>query len=619
MHLKGIHSKVIEVSVQERLYLLHNFFRNGEENSFHYDPVNTMIKGHNFKDYICPDSMEIHSDYFMIGDRYARVMYLKEYASYIDDGYLQKIMSVSKNTMLSMDIYSIPTAEAVRFVQNKMLAMDTDNLNWQRRQYNNNNFAAQASNDYLINKSEHTEVYESMMKKDERMLQVLITMVITANSKEELDRDTKNIQTLSLGINCQLVPLRYRQIDGMKTVLPLGIRKINDTRTIMSSSLATFVPFKVQEIMEKGGIYFGENAVSHNLIMCNRALLMNQSAIVLGIPGSGKSFTVKSLIMQLLLTTDDDIIVCDPEGEYIPIAKILGSNSAIVNISAGGKNKINAMYTAEGYGDGNPIAIKTQFIISLIEQFDKGSISSQHKSIIDRCIKNVYKESKRNKTVPTLCTLRDRLMEQPEDIAHDIALSLELYTEGSLDIFGHESNIDMDKRMVVFDIHELSEQLKGAGLLVITDTMLNRVTQNWKKGKRTHVFIDEFHVVFDDEHSAAFFESVWRQFRKRNAYPTAITQNVTSLLDSGQATSMLSNSEFIIMLNQSPKDRDRLADLLDISNEQLRYITNVDSGSGLIRYGSVIVPFINKYPTNTKIYDLMTTRPGEGAFAEQAE
>ena len=314
-------------------------------------------------------------------------------------------------------------------------------------------------------------------------------------------------------------------------------------------------------------------------------------------------------------TVVDGILICDPEGEYAPLVEAMGNLGSVIRVSAGGRDRLNAMYMVDGYGENNPIVVKSEFIMSLIEQIDKKGVGPQHKSIIDRCITNVYRNAAEDGTVPTLCTLRDMLLEQPEPEAKQIALSLELYTTGSLDIFGKQSNVDLDKRIVVFDIHGLGSQLKPTGLLVITDTMLNRVTLNWKKGKRTHVFIDEFHVVFENEFSAQFFNSAWRQFRKRNAYPTAITQNVEYLLDSVQASTMLSNSEFVIMLNQAASDREKLARLLNISNEQMSYITNADAGCGLIKYGSALVPFINQFPHDTKLYQLMTTRPGEGEFA----
>ena len=326
------------------------------------------------------------------------------------------------------------------------------------------------------------------------------------------------------------------------------------------------------------------------------------------------------MIAFLILNTADDVLVCDPENEFGALAAALGKETAtVIHMAAGGKDRLNAMYMVEGYGENNPIVEKSQFIMSLVEQIDKHGVGPQHKSIIDRCTALVYQEAEETGIIPTLCTLREKLMEQPEEKAREIALSLELFTTGSLDIFGHGSNVDLDKRVVVFNIHDLGEQLKPTGLLVITDTMLNRVTLNWKRGKRTHVFIDEFHVVFENEYSGNFFNSAWRQFRKRNAYPTAITQNVEYLLDSVQASTMLSNSEFIVMLNQAASDREKLARLLNISNEQMSYVTNADAGCGLIKYGSALVPFVNRFPKDTQLYKLMTTKPGEGVFGGEGK
>ena len=447
------------------------------------------------------------------------------------------------------------------------------------------------------------------------MMFAVITMVITADSKEQLDSDTEAVLSVARKHMCQLAPLKFQQFDGLNTVLPIGARKINVFRTLTTESLAVFMPFKVQEIQDRGGIYFGENAISHNLILCNKENLLNQSAFLLGVPGSGKSFSAKELIAFLILNTDEDVLVCDPEGEFAPLIRALGEDiSTVIRMAAGGKDRLNAMYMVEGYGENNPIVEKSQFIMSLVEQIDKNGVGPQQKSIIDRCPALVYGEAEKAGKVATLCDLRNKLLTQPEDKAREIALSMELFTTGSLDIFGHESTVNLDKRVVVFDIHDLGAQLKPTGLLVITDTILNRVTENWKRGKRTHVFIDEFHVVFENEQSGIFFNSAWRQFRKRGAYPTAITQNVEYLLDSVQASTMLSNSEFVVMLNQAASDRAKLAKLLNISDEQMSYVTNADAGCGLIKYGSALVPFINRFPKNTKLYELMTTRPGEGVF-----
>ncbi|MEG0650018.1 MAG: ATP-binding protein, partial [Oscillospiraceae bacterium] len=346
------------------------------------------------------------------------------------------------------------------------------------------------------------------------------------------------------------------------------------------------------------------------LIFCNKAKLMNPNAFHLGVPGSGKSMTAKQWLMYLMLFTDDDILVCDPEGEYGILAEKTGGT--VIKIAPGSGDHINALDMVDGYSDvGDPVIDKSEFVLSLFEQLDKEGIGPHEKSIIDRCTAAVYNEYRSGGALPTLPMLRKKLMEQPEPQAKALALAMEIFTDGSLDAFAYPTNVNTQNRFVVYDILNLGKQMKTMGLLVITDAMLNRVAENFKKKKRTHIFIDEFHVVFENEHSAEFFSSAWRRFRKRNAFPTAITQNVEYLLDSTLASTMLSNSEFLVLLNQAPSDRERLAKLLNISREQLSYITNADAGCGLIRYGSSLVPFVNKFPEHTQLFKLMSTKPAE--------
>ena len=532
-HFAALGSKCTELDAAEKLRVLHDFYRQGEEAAFHFDPQDMMRKGHNFKDYICPDSMEKSSDYLKLGEKYCRVLFLKDYASYIKDSMVTELTDFNRNMMLSIDVVPIPTDEAVREVENRLLGIETNITNWQRRQNANNNFSAVVPYDMELQRKESKEFLDDLTTRDQRMMLAVITMVITADDKNQLDSDTETLLAVARKHMCQLAVLKFQQFDGLNTVLPIGTRKINAFRTLTTESLAVFMPFKVQEVQDKGGIYFGENAISHNLIMCNKANLLNQSAFLLGVPGSGKSFSAKELIAFLILNTADDVLVCDPENEFGALAAALGKETAtVIHMAAGGKDRLNAMYMVDGYGENNPIVEKSQFIMSLVEQIDKAGVGPQQKSIIDRCTALVYQDAEQTGKPATLCDLRNKLLEQPEEKAKEIALSLELFTTGSLDIFGHESTVDLDKRIVVFDIHGLGEQLKPTGLLVITDTILNRVTLNWKKGKRTHIFIDEFHVVFENEQSGIFFNSAWRQFRKRNGYPTAITQNVEYLLDS---------------------------------------------------------------------------------------
>lgn len=609
-HLAKLGSKCVELDAREKLRILYDFYRVGEEVNYNLDLHELMKRGHNFKDYICPDGFSFKSDYFEIGKRFGRVLFLKDYASYIKDSMVAELTDMNQNMMLSIDIIPIPTDEAVKEVENRLLGVETNITNWQRKQNANNNFSAVIPYDMEQQRKESKEFLDDLTTRDQRMMFANLTLVITADSKEQLDADTETILITGRKHLCQIVPLRYQQMNGLNTVLPIGVRKIKNLRTLTTESLAVLNPFRVQEIFDKGGIYYGENAISHNLIMVNKANLLNQSSFLLGVPGSGKSFSAKELIVFLALSTEDDILLCDPEGEYSALIKALGGE--VVSISASSRDHINAMDMTEGYGDGvNPVVDKSEFILSLFEQLDKKGLGPKEKSIIDRCTALVYEDYHKTEKTPTLMTLREKLLEQPEKEAKELALSLELFTNGSLNVFAHETNVDTNSRIISYDIYKLGKQLKTMGLLVITDAMINRVSDNYKKGKRTHIFIDEIHVLFENEYSATFFNSAWRQFRKRNAYPTAITQNVEYLLSSVDASTMLSNSEFIVMLNQASSDRQELAKLLNISDEQMSYITNSDAGCGLIRYGSSLVPFINRFPKNTRLYKLMTTKPGE--------
>ena len=609
-HFSRLGSKCVEMDAGDKLRVLHDFYHTGEENGFHFDLRESMGKGHSFKDVICPDSLEFEKDYFKMGNRYGRVLFLREYASYIKDELIAELTDLNRNLMLSIDVIPIPTDEAVREVENRLLGVETNITNWQRRQNANNNFSAVVPYDMEQQRKESKEFLDDLTTRDQRMMFGVLTLVHTAETKEQLDADTDTLLTVARKRLCQMAVLKYQQMDGLNTVLPIGHRKINALRTLTTESLAVLMPFRVQEIMDEGGIYCGENAISHNLIMCNKAKLLNPNSFLLGVPGSGKSFSAKMLIVNLALATGDDILICDPEREYASLIEAMGGE--VIRIAAGSRDHINAMDMVEGYGDSSdPVIEKSEFVLSLFEQLDRDGIGPNERSLIDRCTGDVYEDYQNGGKVPTLCVLREKLLEQDEPEARNLALALELFTSGSLDAFAHETNVDVNNRMVVYDIMDLGKQLKTMGLLVITDAMLNRVTENWKKGKRTHIFLDEFHVVFENEFSGEFFNSAWRRFRKRNAFPTAITQNVEYLLDSVLASTMLSNSEYIVMMNQAASDRQKLADLLNISKEQMSYITNADAGCGLIKYGSSLVPFVNQFPKNTRLYKLMTTKPGE--------
>jgi type IV secretory pathway VirB4 component len=607
-HLSRLGSKCAEMDATEKLRALHDFYRTGEEERFFYDGANSAKKGHSFKDAIAPDSLEFLSDHFKMGNRYGRVLYLREYASYLKDSFISELTELSRNLMLSIDVIPVPTDEAVREVEKRLLGVETNITNWTRKQNQNLNYNVVVPYDMEQQRKESREFLDDLVTRDQRMMFAVVTLVHTAESFKQLNSGTEAIKTAARKHLCSMTTLKFQQMDGLNTALPAGVRRIDALRTLTTESLAVFMPFRVQEIQDKGGIYFGENAISRNLIMCNKANLLNPNAFILGVPGSGKSFSTKELIAVLALSTQDDIIICDPEREYAALIEALGGE--VIRVAAGSEHHINALDMVEGYGEGgNPVIDKSEFVLSLFEQLDRKALGAKAKSIIDRCTAQVYVDYQQGCALPTLVVLRDKLLAQPEPEARELALSLELFTSGTLDAFAHPTDVDTQNRMVVYDIMDLGRQLKTMGLLVITDAILNRAVDNWQRGKRTHIFIDEMHVLFENEYSANFFTSAWRRFRKRNAYPTAITQNVSYLLQSESARSMLSNSEFVVMLNQASSDREELARLLNISHEQMSYITNAEAGSGLLRYGSSLVPFVNRFPKDTQLYRLMNTKP----------
>lgn len=605
-HFAKLGSGCIELNLEERLKILHDFYRS-DESEFNFDMKDNMRKGHSFKDLICPLAPEFKHKYFKLDDKYGRVLYLSNYPRFIKDSIVSELCNLNKNMMYSMDLISIPTDEAVKEIERKLLGVNTNITNWQRRQNANNNFSAVIPYDMEMQREECKEFLDDLTIRDQRMMLCNITIVHLADSKEELDNDTELLKSVARKFMCDLSILYFssRQLDGLCTVLPIGLNRLNIIRTLLTESASVFIPFRAQEIADKGGIWYGQNAITNNPIFCNKECLQNPNSFVLGVPGSGKSFLTKEEIEFIIMRTDDDILICDPENEYSNIIRKFGGE--VIEISAGSKDHINAMDMKEGYGDsGDPVRDKSQFIMSLIEQVSRKGIDDLERSIIDRCVRETYMEFER----PTLKTLRAKLLEQKEKEAKALALKLEIFTDGSLDAFAHETNVDVDNRIVSYNIFKLGKQLKTMGLLVITDAMINRVNENFIKGKKTHIFIDEFHVVFENEQSAAFFNSAWRQFRKRDAYPTGITQNVEYLLDSVEASTMLSNSEFVVMLNQAYQDREKLGRLLNISDEQMSYITNAQSGCGLIKYGGILVPFVNKMPKGL-LYDLNTTKPSD--------
>ena len=602
-------SKFEDLNLNERLRIFYDFYRVGEEDLFQFDIKRCMRKGHSFKDYICPNTFEFKSDFFKMGDRYGRVLYLKEYATFIRDDIISELTELNKNMMLSIDLKPVPMEEAIKMAEKVRLGVETNIANWQRRQNENNNFSAVIPFHLEKQREESREFLEDLISRDQRMFLGTLIIVHTADSKEELDNDTESLITTAGKHMCQLVTLKYQQLDGLNTALPSGVNRINTKRTLTTESLAVFMPFKVQEIQDTKGIYYGKNIISKNMILIDRKKLQNGNSFILGVSGSGKSFTAKQEITSIALRDKEaDIIVIDPEAEYKPLIKALGGE--VIKISATSDNHINALDINKDYDEKKPIVAKSEFILSLCEQALK-NINPIQEAIIDRCTTEVYKYYEQGNfqgTPPTLNDFRDVLLRQEEQEAKNIALGLELFTKGSLNTFAKQTNVETSNRIICYDIIDLGEQLRPIGMLVILDSILNRISKNRKKGKRTYIFIDEIYLLFRYEYTAKFISALWKRIRKYGGFATGITQNIYDILERQEAETMLSNSELIIMLNQSSADREKLSDILNISEMEQTYITNVSNGEGLIKIRNSLIPFRNRFPKDTKLYRLMTTK-----------
>ena len=622
--LSRMDSVVREINLSERLRLFHDFFRPGEEQEYHFDLTETMRRGHSFKDAIAPDCLTFQKSHYEMGDHFGRTLFLRDYASFIKDDMITELMDYPRNMMLSIDIVPIGMDEAIKMVDKVIMSVDSDANRWQQRQNANNNFSANLPYQMEQMRKVGKEYMDDLTERDQRMMFAVVTLTHLADSLEQLDQDTESLQSRTRG--CEFSVLKYQQEDGLNTVLPYGLRRIEAVRTLTTESTAVLMPFKSQEIQDRGGIYYGVNAVSHNLIICNRGNLLNGNGFILGVSGSGKSMAAKQEFASLALSTDHDLIVVDPEREYGPLVRAMGGEVITISASSAENSYINALDLSAEYGDGkNPLVLKSEFIMSLCEQLmGSGEIGAKEKSIIDRCTANIYREYIKDYKgdPPTLKDLHKDLMMQKEPAAHDIALALELFTTGSLNVFSYQTSINTNNRILCFDIQDLGENLKPIGLLVMLDAIFNRVIRNRREGKFTHVYIDEIYLFFANNsmgsrsnissYSGEFLYKCWKRFRKYGATLTGITQNVEECLLSDTARMMFANSEFLLMFNQAATDREELSRLLGTSNTQMDYVSDAPAGHGLIKVGGGIVPFINELPKETALYKLMTTKPGEG-------
>jgi hypothetical protein len=596
-----------------RFRILHDFFR-PDHRMTKADLDEMIARGQNIADVFCPLALRYHKDYIQTDQGFMRVLFVEEFASRLSDELIHDLMGLPRQMMLSMDIEPINTQEAHKLLNGLALRVESDIGRWQQRQNNNNNFAAEIPYEFQQMRKVVADYMDDITEHDQRLMLTTITIVHSAKTLEQLNADTESLQEIASGFGCNLTKLAYQQDIGLDTVLPYGLRSVQQQRTLITDNVSILTPFSAQEIQQMGGICYGNNAVSGNLIVANRANLLNGNCIRLGVSGAGKSFSVKQEIAYVLLSTHDDVLVLDPEGEFTPMVGAFGGS--MIDISGSSAVRINALDMEKGYADDgkDPLPDKSEFVLSLFEQIMQDDLKAQHRSIIDRCVQAVYRPyiaSGYKGNAPTLTDLQAEIKKQPEPEAQELALAAELFISGSLSIFAQKTNVDQNNRLTSYNILDLGEQLLPMGMLVILESIYNRVIQNWRAGRRTWVFVDEFSIFFRYPFATNFFLRMWKQVRKRDGYMTGITQNVGEMLTSKDACWMLANSEFLIMLSQSASDRAALAELLNISDTQLSYVENADPGCGLMKFGGAFIPFVNSFPEDTELYKLMTTKPAD--------
>ena len=620
----GVQAKSLNGS--ERLELMHRQFHIGDDAKFHFDWKYLTGSGLSVKDFIAPSSFAFPTGrYFQIGDMYGCMSFLSIDASDISDRLLADFLSMESSQIVTMHIQSVDQNEAIKTIKHTITELDRSKIEEQKKAVRAGYDMDIIPSDLATYGKDAKALLKELQSQNERMFLLTFLVMNTGKTKQELENNVFQATSIAQKHNCNLVRLDYQQEQGLMSTLPLANNLIEIQRGMTTSSTAIFVPFTTQELFQSGdeALYYGLNALSNNMIMVDRKKLKNPNALILGTPGSGKSFSAKREIANSFLVTDDDIIISDPESEYSPLVARFGGQ--VIKISPTSDQFINPMDINMNYSDDdNPIALKADFILSLCELIvgNKDGLRPVEKTVIDRCIRQIYQKYFENpgpENMPILGDLYHALLAQEEPEAKHVATALEIYVSGSLNVFNHRTNVELTNRLVCYDIKDLGKQLKKIGMLVVQDQVWGRVTENRSQGRSTRYYMDEMHLLLREDQTAAYTVEIWKRFRKWGGIPTGITQNVKDLLASKEVENIFENSDFIYMLNQAVGDRQILAKQLNISPHQLSYVTHSGEGEGLLFYGNVILPFVDRFPTNTELYRIMTTRLSEVAEAKKEQ
>ena len=602
----------------ERLRLMYEFFNPDSQTPFDFSYDMVLKSGMSTKDFIAPTSFRFRKARdFSMGDRLGAASYLQIIAPELSDRMLADFLDMDRDIMINMHIQSIEQSEAIKMVKSKVSDIQKMKIEEQKKAVRSGYDMDIIPSDLNTYSGEAQRLLEDLQSRNERLFLVTVVFLNTERSRRELDLAILQTAGIAQKYNCALRRLDYMQETGMVASLPLGWNPVPIKRALTTTATAIFIPFTTQELFMSGkeAIYYGLNAISNNMIVADRKQLKNPNGLILGTPGSGKSFTAKREFVNVFFSTQDDIIICDPEGEYYPLVQAL--DGQVIRIAPNSRDYVNPMDINLDYSDDdNPLAFKSDFVMSLCELImgSRNGISAAEKTVIDRCMPYVYQkymDDPRPENMPVLGDLYACLRQQTEEEAQRIATALEIYVNGSLNVFNHQTNVQLGNRVICFDIKDLGKQLKKLGMLIVQDQVWNRVTVNRYSHKATRYYIDEFHLLLKDEQTAAYSVEIWKRFRKWGGIPTGITQNVKDLLSSREIENIFENSDFICMLNQAGGDRAILAKQLNISPRQLSHVTNAGEGEGLLFYGNVIIPFKDRFDKTTRLYSLMTTKPAE--------
>ena len=619
----GVVAKVL--NGKDRLQLMHAMFHMGDNDRFYFDWNWLAGSGLSVKDFIAPTSFSFPGGRtFTMGSLHGAMSYLQITASDLSDQLLKDFLDMETSEIVTMHIQSVDQTAAIKQIKHTITELDRSKIEEQKKAVRAGYDMDIIPSDLATYGKDAKALLKELQSQNERMFLITFLIMNTGRTEQELENNVFQASSIAQKHNCNLRRLDFQQEQGLMSSLPLANNLIEIQRALTTSSTAIFIPFTTQELFQNGdeALYYGLNALSNNLIMVDRKKLKNPNGLILGTPGSGKSFSAKREITNAFLVTDDDVIICDPEAEYTPLVNCL--EGQVIKISPTSTHYINPMDINESYSeDDNPLALKADFILSLCELIVGGKEGLQpiEKTVIDRCVHQIYQhyfEDPKPENMPLLEDLYHALLQQEEKEAHRVATALEIYVKGSLNLFNHRTNVDINNRFVCYDIKELGKQLKKIGMLIVQDQVWGRVTANRSAGKTTRYYMDEFHLLLKEEQTAAYSVEIWKRFRKWGGIPTGITQNVKDLLSSREVENIFENSDFVYMLNQAAGDRQILAQQLNISPHQLSYVTHSGEGEGLLFYGNVILPFVDHFPTDLALYKIMTTKLSDISETKEA-